>query len=108
MGDDCPYTTVCFHAQQCIEKYIKALLVHRGIDFPKTHDLGRLVRFLPPDVAMPLSKSEAEILTDYATVTRYPGDWVPVTRVEAQEAVHLAQRVRDALRVAASFRRALD
>lgn len=30
---------VCFHAQQCAEKYLKALLVSRGRDFPKTHDL---------------------------------------------------------------------
>jgi len=24
MGEDCPYDTVCFHAQQCVEKYLKA------------------------------------------------------------------------------------
>jgi HEPN domain-containing protein len=29
----------CFHAQQCAEKYIKALLISKGADFPKTHDL---------------------------------------------------------------------
>lgn len=27
MGEDCPYDTVCFHAQQCAEKYLKARLV---------------------------------------------------------------------------------
>jgi len=27
MGRDCPTDTVCFHSQQCIEKYIKAFLV---------------------------------------------------------------------------------
>lgn len=30
---------VCFHAQQCAEKLIKALLVTHGIDPPKAHDL---------------------------------------------------------------------
>jgi HEPN domain-containing protein len=29
----------CFHAQQCAEKYMKALLISKGADFPKTHDL---------------------------------------------------------------------
>jgi HEPN domain-containing protein len=28
MGEDCPFDTVCFHAQQCVEKYIKARLVY--------------------------------------------------------------------------------
>lgn len=32
-------TGMCFHAQQCAEKYIKALLVSKEADFPKTHDL---------------------------------------------------------------------
>lgn len=47
MGEDCPTDTICFHAQQCIEKYIKALLVLRGIDFPKTHDLREIRKLLP-------------------------------------------------------------
>ena len=43
MGEDCPTDTVCFHAQQCVEKYLKAFLVSRDIDFPRTHDIGDLV-----------------------------------------------------------------
>ena len=30
---------VCFHAQQCAEKYLKALLTRDHVAFPKTHDL---------------------------------------------------------------------
>jgi HEPN domain-containing protein len=44
LGASCPTDTVCFHAQQCVEKYLKALLVVEGIDFPKTHDLEATVR----------------------------------------------------------------
>jgi HEPN domain-containing protein len=47
LGADGPTDTVCFHAQQCIEKYLKALLVLRAIDFPRTHDLEKLVSLLP-------------------------------------------------------------
>ena len=41
MGKDCPTDTVCFHAQQCAEKYLKALLVLQGLDFPRTHDMSQ-------------------------------------------------------------------
>ena len=27
LEEDCPVSTVCFHSQQCIEKYLKALLI---------------------------------------------------------------------------------
>ena len=40
MGKDCPMDTACFHAQHCVEKYLKAFLTFKGIDFPKTHDVG--------------------------------------------------------------------
>ena len=39
LEDDCPYGTVCFHAQQCAEKYLKALLTLHAIPFPKIYDL---------------------------------------------------------------------
>jgi HEPN domain-containing protein len=34
---------ICFHCQQCAEKYLKALLVSLGVHFPKTHDLRLLL-----------------------------------------------------------------
>ena len=35
-----PFTySACFHAQQCAEKYLKAMLVAGEHGFPKTHDL---------------------------------------------------------------------
>ena len=38
------YEVICFHAQQCVEKYLKAHLVEAGVAFPKTHDLETLLR----------------------------------------------------------------
>jgi HEPN domain-containing protein len=35
---------IAFHSQQAAEKYLKALLVERQLEFPKTHDLGRLIQ----------------------------------------------------------------
>jgi len=40
------YDAVCFHAQQCIEKYMKALLIEKGQVPPKVHDLAVLADFL--------------------------------------------------------------
>jgi hypothetical protein len=37
------YDGLCFHAQQCAEKYLKARLTEAGIDFPKTHVLATLL-----------------------------------------------------------------
>lgn len=39
---DSPYDLCCFHAQQASEKYLKAYLIAKHIDFPKTHDLVEL------------------------------------------------------------------
>jgi HEPN domain-containing protein len=98
LGAECPTDTVCFHAQQCVEKYIKALLVWRAIDFPKTHNLDSLIATLDVPDRPDLSPEEQARLTDYATVTRYPGDYEPIPLAEARRAVAIARRVRDQLR----------
>jgi len=90
----CPSDTVCFHAQQCAEKYLKALLVLRGISFPRTHDIEALVALLPSGNPPPLTPEEEAQLTRYATISRYPGDYPEPTLTEAREAVRIARRVR--------------
>lgn len=97
-GDDCPADTVAFHARQCAEKYLKAMLACEGIDFPKTHDLGVLIGLLAGRARIALTAEEQRRLTSYATVTRYPGDYEPVTVPEALRAVTLARKVRNAVR----------
>jgi HEPN domain-containing protein len=37
------YDAVCFHAQQCAEKYLKAFLQEADVSFPRTHDLADLL-----------------------------------------------------------------
>ncbi|MEK7823517.1 MAG: HEPN domain-containing protein [Candidatus Eisenbacteria bacterium] len=98
MGADCPFRNVCFFCQQSVEKHLKALLVQVGVEFPKTHDIAKLVRLLPAVSATPLSAAEQERLTDYAFTARYPGDEEPLTADDAREAVAVARRVRNAVR----------
>ena len=38
-----PYRLIAYHAQQCVEKCLKAYLVHKVIDFSYTHDISRLL-----------------------------------------------------------------
>lgn len=84
----------CFHAQQCAEKSLKALLLTKQIQFPRTHVIEFLLDLLSDaGVAVPEEVDEAVILTQYAVQTRYPGVWEPVTRDEAREAAALAARV---------------
>lgn len=97
-GEECPTDTVAFHAEQCVEKYLKALLTFKAIAFTKTHDIEELVTRVGPDVSIALTVEEQRRLTAYATVTRYPGDYEPVSFAEARRAVALARRVRTALR----------
>jgi HEPN domain-containing protein len=94
LGPAAPADTIGFYAQQCVEKYIKALLVWHALDFPKTHNLTLLFERLPERFRPECSADERLQLTAYATVTRYLGDHEPVTLTVARRAVTLARRVR--------------
>ncbi len=65
-GDKAPFATVAFHAQQCVEKYLKALLVLHSIDFPKTHDLQALVGMVPISCGLNLPISDMNVLSSHA------------------------------------------
>jgi len=95
--EDRPTDAVCFHAQQCAEKYIKALLVLRATDFPKTHDIGKLAALLPATLQPRLTPAEQRRLTGYAAAARYPGS-SEIALAEARRAVALARRVRGEIR----------
>lgn len=93
LGRGCPAAIVCFHAQQCVEKYLKAMLTCEGIAFPKTHEIEDLVGRLPRQARPDLTLEEQALLTEYAVGPRYPG-WREVSFQEARSAVALARRVR--------------
>ena len=84
----------CFHAQQCAEKYMKALLLSKGADFPKTHDLLMLNNLCSAvGIFLEVAPKQLNTLTDYAVRTRYPGEGPNVE--DAKEAIELAKLVRD-------------
>jgi HEPN domain-containing protein len=82
-----------FHAQQCAEKYLKALLMSRQKAFPRTHDVMALYDLcIRHDLHVPVGPDKLERLAAYAVQVRYPGE--EPTPDEAQEAVQIAQAVR--------------
>lgn len=61
-----------FHAQQSVEKRLKALLSIRRITFPKTHDIEQLLdRLESSGLSIPLAVQEAAGLSPYAVHMRY-------------------------------------
>ncbi len=90
------YDAVCFHAQQCIEKMMKAALIHHGVVPPRIHDLVQLNRLLTPhNKEWSWSVEELRLLTAAAVGYRYPGE--SADQDEANEVFSICTRLRWAL-----------
>ena len=91
------YDAVCFHAQQCVEKYLKAKLVNAGIEFEKTHDLGIILDMLVPhEPSWEELREDMDSLAGLAVEVRYPGYCAEAQ--DAAEALEIALRVRRIVR----------
>ncbi|MBI2809005.1 MAG: HEPN domain-containing protein [Planctomycetes bacterium] len=91
------HDSVCFHCQQRVEKYLKALLEEIGQHVPKIHDLDGLLNDLV--VHHPQLRSLRRgclFLSDFAVNARYPGD--DATKRQAVAAMRWATKVRAAAR----------
>lgn len=86
------YDAVCFHSQQAVEKYLKALLQENEVYFEKTHDLDLLLEkckdFIPEIIQL---KEKIIELSSYAVEVRYPG--VEATKEEAEDSLATAVQV---------------
>jgi HEPN domain-containing protein len=86
-----------FHAQQCAEKYLKALLVAQRLRFPRTHDLAALSDLCRQSgIDIRIEPDTLERLAAYAVEVRYPGEYPSLD--DAREAVRIAQAVRRSAR----------
>ena len=85
--------TSCFHAQQCAEKYMKAILLARNQPFPKTHDLHLLSTLCSQaNVLVEVDIVRLDALSFYAVHARYPG--AEPTEDQAREGLATARAVR--------------
>ena len=91
------YDASCFHAQQCVEKYLKARLMEAGISFPKTHDLTHLLGLLEPvEPLWAALEDQVRSLNDYAVEYRYPGE--AADKQTAKKAVDICKHLRMLIR----------
>lgn len=87
------YHAACFHAQQCAEKYLKALLQEAETPFGKTHNLSLLLDLLKDrHPELELMRSTLAILNAYAVEYRYPGE--SADKEIARQALKLALEVK--------------
>ena len=93
-----PYRLIAYHAQQSAEKYIKAYLVYKRIDFPYTHRISLLLELCGQAANWANTIEEAEKLSSYSVTARYPGGEKPVTKSEAIRAIEIAGKVRRTVR----------
>jgi len=88
--------TACFHAQQCVEKMLKAVLTAKGRHVERTHSLPRLLELATREDAELNSLKETSVtLTDYALTGRYPDDWRDISIEEAKAAVFMASQAME-------------
>ena len=87
---------ICFHAQQCIEKYLKAWLQEANIRPPRTHELNVLLHLI-----VPTHPEWSAWQTDFADFQPHAVDVryeTFATAADAEHAVRVCTEVRTTIR----------
>jgi HEPN domain-containing protein len=86
-------STICFHAQQAVEKFLKAFLVFNNVDFPRTHDVDFLLieckKIAPEDFEVDLLS-----LSDFGVNIRYPDDFYIPDKQETIQYRDIANEIK--------------
>jgi HEPN domain-containing protein len=91
-GDFAPHIA-CFHAQQCAEKALTAILIFLQIGYPFRHDLDEVRDLIPAGWDVVINHPNLSDLTQWATVGCYPGNWPEATDQDARAAAREARAV---------------
>lgn len=87
--------TSCFLLQQMAEKYLKGFLVYKGKEFPKIHQIDRLVKLCgEADKDFNKLKGDAEFLSAFYVAARYPGDFPDFIWKDAEKAFRAAKKIK--------------
>ena len=90
------YDTISFHCQQAVEKYLKALLIYKEIDFEFSHDLRYLLDLLSDTIEIsPNHYNKAILLNRFGVEIRYPNIRIVMTKEELENTIHIADEFRD-------------
>jgi HEPN domain-containing protein len=103
-GENKLYRTLCFHAQQYVEKILKGILENEGKSPPRTHDVNALtIRCEGLGCRIPLSETEILFLSSVYIGARYPPDVGLLPKGEPTEgdaalAVKAVRKLKNALK----------
>lgn len=85
---DSPLASTCFHAQQCVEKALKAVLSAREVFFRRTHDLEEITNLLAEaGLTPPFSVDDYRRLSPYAVEMRYDDQVIQLITLEEAAAM---------------------
>lgn len=87
-------TSVCFHCQQAVEKFLKAFLIANGSDIKKTHNIEFLLSECA-DFDKDFSEIDPKELSDFGVDARYPGDMYIPSEKETKEYKALAIEIKE-------------
>lgn len=100
-----PTDEICFHCQQAVEKFLKALLQEAAVAFYKTHNLEALGKLLfAQHASLAVHQKHFKFLSQFAVDYRYPGlhasarqaraalRWVASIRAETRRLLGLRPR----------------
>jgi HEPN domain-containing protein len=97
------WNIVAFHAQQMVEKYLKARLEEAGFAIPRTHDLLHLLTVVAAiEPLWSAYHSAFSLLVSYAVQTRYPGN--SVRKSDARHAIKVCRQFRKEARMVLGVR----
>ena len=85
-------STICFHAQQAVEKYLKAFLAFHDVDFPRTHDVDYLLMECQK-INNESFNLDLKSLTEFGVSVRYPDDFYIPSSDESKEYSQIALTV---------------
>ena len=95
-SEDPPKDTICFHAQQAVEKYFKGDLIYFEKDISKTHDLVKLLSEIEPFISELIHfEEDLEKLTEFAVQARYPDSFYEPTLTDAENAYKIALKIKE-------------
>ena len=100
LEDSTFYAQICFHFHQAAEKYLKAFVVARDLEFQKIHDLMVLLKScIAVEPSFKEIQDDCKFLNRFYIDTRYPVHWpTNYTKEEALKAKTASDRVRTAIR----------
>ncbi len=86
-------SSVCFHCQQAVEKYLKAYLISNGKEIKKTHNIEFLLSECE-DFDSEFAEIDPKNVSDFGVEIRYPGDLYSPSEKETNEYIEIAHHVK--------------